>query len=281
MSQGSRNYSVSGDDEPYGNQQGQYDGWQPNDEQSGQYDRRESEVDYRRDSNTTEYRRDSNTTDYRRESNTTEYRRESNTTENRRESNASDIDAQHGRDDYRQGSQPQGNRNTLQPIMEQRGEYNQQDEGYRQERQDPQWGAEGQWEESQQWDQSQWEAYSPGAAPHAEKSVASINASLQPDSDVSLQNQQYSRATQMSATQNRDANGGYDTISLSTFGLLLMFLLLMLRKIVMPLTIPNPQAPTILNRKLPPTNVFLGCLLLWLLRSVMMPPRRKVLLGGT
>lgn len=206
MSQGSRNYSVSGDYDPYSYQQGQYDGWQPNDGQS--YD----DQYYRRDSNMTDSRRDSEA-DYRRQSNATS-RRESEA-DYRRESNASEIDPEQEKDDYRRGSQPQGMRNTLQPIEEQGGEYYQQPEDYNQQPRDLQWVAEAQWEESHQWEQSHREAYSPGATPRGEKSATSINAALQPDSDSSLPNQQYSHPTQMSATQNREAISGYDPNSSS------------------------------------------------------------------
>ena len=135
MSQESRTYSVSGDYDPYSYQQGQYDGWQPNDRPP--YD----DEYYRRDSNMTDSRRDSEA-DYRRPSNGT-FRRESDA-DYRRESNTSEIDPQNEKDDYRRGSQPQGMRNTLQPIEEQRGEYplanDQQPEDYKQQPRDFEWG---------------------------------------------------------------------------------------------------------------------------------------------
>lgn len=97
-------------------------------------------------------------------------------------------------------------------------------------------GVETQWEESRQWEQFQQETYSSGAAPRGEQPIVSMTVSLQPDSYSSMQ---YSSADQMSATQNRDADGGYDTNSLSTHRSIFILLLLMLPERIQPLTRTN------------------------------------------
>lgn len=245
MSQGNRKESVSTEFDQTSDQQGRDDGWKPNDEQrqseDGLYQNqsennanslRNNKPDHPRQSNSTSLR--DSEADHRRQSNATS-QGESNI-DYRRESNTSETGVRGDNENSGQDSEPASNQDTLHPAEKQGGEHMQQAADYQQVRKESLWGVETQWEESRQWEQFQQETYSSGAAPRGEQPIVSMTVSLQPDSYSSMQ---YSSADQMSATQNRDADGGYDTNSLSTHRSIFILLLLMLPERIQPLTRTN------------------------------------------